>query len=90
MRNTFEILVIGYMCGIVLMPGGNWQFQFWYMPLVPILFAMLPVPLVATFWITNQIFPIIYYPLDPRYHHYMLLAMMLYLVVVGPKTQENT
>ena len=26
MRNTLEILVIGYMCGIVLMPGGNWQF----------------------------------------------------------------
>jgi hypothetical protein len=53
LRNTLEILVLGYMTGIVLMPGGNWQFQFWYMPLVPILFAMLPLPLVSTFWITN-------------------------------------
>lgn len=25
-RNTLEILIIGYMCGILLMPGGNWQF----------------------------------------------------------------
>ena len=34
---TIETLFLGYMCGIVMCPGGHTQFQFWYTYMLPIL-----------------------------------------------------
>ena len=34
---TIETLFLGYMCGIIMCPGGHTQFQFWYTYMLPIL-----------------------------------------------------
>jgi hypothetical protein len=81
-RNTLEILLIGYICGVVFMPGANQQFQFWFIAIVPILLAMTGVPLILTFWIPNYLYPI--NGRDPRHQHYFVLALSIWLITVGP------
>jgi hypothetical protein len=82
-RNMLEILLIGYICGIVLMPGANQQFQFWYISIVPLLLGMLPLPLISTIWASNYFFPIT--NMDPRYQHFFLLGLSFWLITVGPQ-----
>ena len=82
-RNTLEILLVGYICGIALMPGANSQFQYWFISIVPLLLAMLGLPMLLTFWIPNYYYPIVG-GVDPRYQHYFLLGLSLWLVTIGP------
>mmetsp|Transcript_13063 Transcript_13063/g.22047 ORF Transcript_13063/g.22047 Transcript_13063/m.22047 type:complete len:218 (+) Transcript_13063:559-1212(+) len=81
-RKTLEILVIGYFCGVVLMPGANGQFQFWFICLVPLLISMTGVPLVLTFWVTEYFYPFLHG--DPQYQHYLILGLTAWLITVGP------
>lgn len=57
-KKTLEILLIGYICGIVLMPGANQQFQFWFICFIPLLIDMVGLPQILTFWITPLAYPI--------------------------------
>ena len=34
---TAEMLILGYMIGVVTMPGAHYQFQFWFKSLIPIM-----------------------------------------------------
>ena len=65
LKKTLEILLLGYMCGILLMPGGNFQFQFWFICFVPMLIDMVGLPQMMTFWITPYFYPILA-GYDPR------------------------
>ena len=57
-RKTLEILLIGYIAGIVLMPGANIQFQFWFQPILPILIEMIGLPTPITFLCYSFFYPI--------------------------------
>lgn len=50
-KNTIEILYIGFLSGIVFMPGANSQFQWWYVPLLPLLLDMAGLPIALTAFI---------------------------------------
>lgn len=81
-RNTLEILLIGYICGIVLMPGAHGQFQYWYISIVPLLLGMTGIPMILVFWLDHYFFPIL--PgVDPRYQHYLILGLSFWLITVG-------
>lgn len=82
-KKTAEILLIGYICGIVLMPGANQQFQFWFICFIPLLIDMVGLPQILTFWITPLLYPIRDY--DPALQHYFLLALAAWLSTIGPK-----
>jgi hypothetical protein len=64
-RFTCEVIFIQYMCGIVFMPGGHQQFQYWFIPIVPMLLGMIGVPYIFVFWITNYLYPFL--GGDPQY-----------------------
>ena len=72
------------MSGIVFMPGANLQFQYWFMCLVPLLIEMIGLPMILTFWIYANRYPIIE-GADPKYQHIMLLCIIAWLNTVGPK-----
>lgn len=40
---SIECLLIGNMCGIIVVPGAHSQFQFWYTYSIPILISWLPL-----------------------------------------------
>lgn len=44
LRETAEINIIGYMVGLVLMPGGNPQFIMWFLPFLPLILDMVGLP----------------------------------------------
>jgi hypothetical protein len=83
-RKTTEILVIGYMSGITFMPGANLQFLFWFMSLYPLFIEMVGLPQILTFWMYSKFYPIIE-GADPRYQHYILLFVVVWLNTVGPQ-----
>lgn len=83
-KDTTEILIIGYMSGISLMPGANMQFQYWFICLVPLLIEMVGLPQILTFWIYANRYPIVE-GADPKYQHIMLLSICAWLNTVGPK-----
>jgi hypothetical protein len=58
MRLTTEVLIIGYVSSVILMPGGNLQFQFWYISLVPLLVEMVGLQSIFTFWIYAYMYPV--------------------------------
>ena len=85
-RFTCEVILIQYMCGIVFMPGGHQQFQYWFIPIVPLLVGMIGVPYILVFWITNYFYPIITnMGGDPQYQHKFLLALCFWLITIGPR-----
>merc|ERR1712178_536112 len=83
LKETLEILLIGYICGIVLMPGANQQFQFWFICFVPLLIDMVGLPQIFTFWITPYFYPIL--DKDPKHQHYFMLGLTAWLITIGPK-----
>jgi len=80
-RLTLEVLAIGYISGIVLMPGAHGQFTFWFTCFVPLLVEMVGLPSFMTFWIYAYFYPI---QGDPKYQHIFLIAITLWLLTVGP------
>jgi len=82
LRLTVEILLLGYMGGIVTMPGANQQFQFWFIPIMPVVIEMVGLPSFTTFWIYSYFWPVI--PDDPKYQHFFLLGLVAWLYTVGP------
>lgn len=65
------------------MPGANQQFQYWFIPFVPLFVGMIGLPGVLTFWV-----PLYFYPFlngDPAPQHYMLLNVSGWLLTVGPQ-----
>lgn len=83
-RLTTEILILGYMGGIITMPGANQQFQFWFTGLVPIVIEMVGLPSILTFWVPHYFYPIINNA-DPKYQHFFLMGLVGWLYTVGPR-----
>ena len=57
-RFTLEVLIVGYVSGVVMEAGAPLQRQFWFMPLVPILIEMVGLPSILTCWIYGYFYPI--------------------------------
>lgn len=85
LRLTAEILIIGYLSGVYLMPGANLQFQFWFTPLIPLLIEMVGVPQLLTFWIYGVFFPVNNRSLPKEYQHFLGLALVAWLLTIGPQ-----
>jgi len=51
-------MVIGILIGICLVPGGHFQFQFWFIFLVPLAIEMVGLPTVTTFWVYGYFYPV--------------------------------
>jgi hypothetical protein len=64
------------------MPGANGQFQFWYISIVPLLLGMTGIPMILLFWVEHYFYPILG-GVDPRYQHYFMLGLSLWLITVG-------
>lgn len=48
---SVEVVLLGFMCGIVMCPGGHAQFQFWYAYMAPILIQMTGLPIAISMWL---------------------------------------
>ena len=59
LQKSAKVLLTGYLIGIAFMPGAHFQFQFWFIPIVPLVLALTGLPVILTFWI-----PYYFYPLD--------------------------
>ena len=82
-RHTIEVILIGYACGVLMMPGANMQFQFWFASLVPLLIDMVGLPQILTFWIYSSLYPLINCG-DPSLQHKFMLCLLAWLVTIGP------
>ena len=88
-------MIIGWIMGVILMPGANGSFQHWHGHYTPMLLAMAGVPLEVTFWVYHYLFPVNIYDFeDPGPQHIMFLALTAYLVLVkdslsSPKAEEK-
>jgi hypothetical protein len=51
------------------------------MSIIPLLVGMIGVPYIMVFWIANYFYPI---QGDPRYQHFFLLGISLWLITIGP------
>ena len=85
MKQTLEILVLGYMCGLVLMPGSNQQFQFWFLSLVPIMIEMVGLHSILTFWVYGYYYPVDFRRDDVAPQHLFILGLTAWLITVGPR-----
>ena len=68
------------------MPGATQQVQYWFVPLLPLIFSMTGIPILLTFWVTNAYYPLVFYT-EEKEHHYILLACAAYLLTIGPQRQ---
>ena len=64
------------------MPGGHYQFQFWFIFLVPLAIEMVGLPSVGTFWVYQRLYPVHLH--EAYLHHQVLLALVFWLLTVGP------
>lgn len=87
LRFSLECLLIGNMCGIIVVPGAHSQFQFWYTYSIPILLSLLPLQ--------HFMLPLCYLYFFPAAqegsssHHLFIIAMTLYLVFVGSSSASS-
>lgn len=84
-RHACEILILGYMCGVVTMPGANYQFQFWFISLVPVMIEMIGLPSWCTFWIYAMFYPINQQAVAIKCQHIFILCLVAWLVTIGPE-----
>lgn len=78
---ALELLVVSYLSGICMVPGGHQQFQIWYQELIPMALAMtgLPLQFLPKLWM--DVWPS---RLEhPNVHHLLLLALCIYLLSAG-------
>ena len=47
--------MIGYFATVMLMPGGQTQFIFWFEWLLPIVIEMVGLPTIMTFWLYRDL-----------------------------------
>ena len=57
-----ETILIGFFIGLVLMPGGNFQMQYYSRYFVPILIQMIGLPNSVVFWVYQLVFPVEHVP----------------------------
>ena len=67
------------------MPGGHWQFLYWFTNLVPLLIEMIGLPSGLTFWIYGALYPFIFLIEDRSRHHFVLLFIVAWLNIIGPR-----
>ena len=80
-RLAIELLMIAYLSGVQLVPGGHQQFQMWYWDLIPFAIEMVGLPSILTFKLFQDI-----YPCDltmPNTHHIFSIGLSAYLLTVG-------
>ena len=91
-----ECLLLGLMIGIVLMPGGHFQMQFYSRYFIPLLIHMVGLPIPAVFWMSQYVFPFEHVPpfvkaeivavfkQEQITQHLFCLALTIWLITVGP------
>ena len=82
--DVIEILLIGYFSGMAVMPGAHYQFQFWFMYLMPLLIEMVGLPYWSTFWIYRYMWPINLREDSPNLQHQLILGLLAWHLIVGP------
>lgn len=92
-----EAILVGFMVGLVLMPGGNFQMQYYSRYFMPILIQMIGLPNVVVFWTYQLVFPAEHVPpfvkdpiaVDYKMHqiimHIVSLEIVAWLLTVGPR-----
>jgi len=78
-----ETIWLGFMCGVIMCPGGHTQFQFWYTYMLPILIHMVGLPSFVSLFLFQLIFAADHS--RPNIHHLFLMALTLWLITVGPR-----
>lgn len=56
-QKQVEMLVVGLLIGVCLVPGGHRQFALWYINLVPFAIEMMGLPWFLTIWMFPNIWP---------------------------------
>ena len=79
---AIELLIICYLAGAQLVPGGHQQFQMWYWDLLPLAMEMTGLPSFLTFKLYRDIYPA-HLP-HPMVHHHFSMLLSLWLLVLGP------
>ena len=80
-----ETIWLGFMCGVIMCPGGHTQFQFWYTYMLPVLIQMVGLPSFIALFLYQLIFAADHS--QPNIHHLFLIGLTLWLITVGPRTQ---
>jgi hypothetical protein len=91
-----EVILVGFFSGIMLMPGGNFQMQYYYQPFIPILLLMSGFPTIMIFFLFQYYYSCDFYlPLITNdfskstrvcwnNQHIFGLRLVCYLVVLKP------
>ena len=90
LKISLEILILGFLTGVLIMPGANIEVQCWYTFFVPLLIEMIGLPSLYTFWIYSTFFPLTKSLFseeaeDSRPQHLFMLAILIWLTTVCPK-----
>lgn len=58
LKISLEIIILGYLTGVLIMPGAKIEVQCWYIFFVPLLIEMIGLPSLFTFWMYGCLFPL--------------------------------
>ena len=81
-KKAIELLLISYLGGVQLVPGGHQQFQMWYWDYLPLAIEMTGFPAILTFKLYHDIFPCDIRA--PIVHHNFTILLSLWLLTFGP------